>query len=82
MGDYEIYKSFGRSIGKKEWDAKINYNFAPWYKKPYYSFIIWVEHCKRYIQADYHTRGDKPFIKLVYWCILLMLLIVIIIVKT
>ena len=81
MSDYELYKSFGKSISKKEWDAKINYNFAPWYKKPYYSFIIWVEHCKRYIQADYHTKGDNPLIIPISWFIIFLLIILIIIIK-
>ena len=62
MDDFEVYKSFGQVIGKKELDCKINYYFAPFYLKPYYKFMEWIERCKRWIHADYKLKSQNPFL--------------------
>ena len=61
MGDYEVYKQFGRVIGKKELNATLALITAKWYKKPYLKFIIWKERVKRYLKADIKLTSDNPF---------------------
>ena len=58
---YWIYKQFGRVIGQKEWDATLELALASWYEKPYYKFIIWLEKCKRWINAEKRLPNDNPF---------------------
>lgn len=61
MGDYEVYKQFGRVIGQKELNAILALYTAKWYKKPYLKFIIWKERVKRYLKADIKLASDNPF---------------------
>ena len=75
MSDFEIYKSFGQVIGKKEFDYKLALVFASWYEKPYYKFIIWIERCKRYINAEHKLKSENPFIG----CLVFFMIFVIII---
>ena len=75
MGDYEIYKSFGKVIGKKEFDYKLALVFASWYEKPYYKFIILIEQCKRYINADYKLKSENPFIGCLVFFIIFVIII-------
>ena len=54
---YWIYKQFGRVVSEKEIHTKINKLFAPWYLKPYYSFIIWKEKRKRLKSAEIKLKN-------------------------
>ena len=58
---YWIYKQFGRVISEKETQANINKWLAPWYLKPYYSFIEWNEKRKRYNSAEIKLKSDNPY---------------------
>lgn len=58
---YWIYKQFGRVIGEKEIHATINKYITPWYFKPYYNFIIFIEKSKRWLKAEKRLPGDNPF---------------------
>jgi hypothetical protein len=82
---YWIYKQFGRVISEKEIHAKIDKWIAPWYLKPYYSFIEWNEKRKRYNSAEIKLKSDNPwngcFINLVtylfYFVIIIMFILLI-----
>lgn len=56
---YWIYKQFGRVVSEKEIHAKIDKLVAPWYLKPYYSFIIWKEKRKRLKSAEIKLKNKK-----------------------
>ena len=56
---YWIYKQFGRVISEKEIHAKIDKWIAPWYLKPYYSFIIWKEKRKRLKSTEIKLKNKK-----------------------
>lgn len=68
MSDYEIYKAYGRVVGQKETQLKFSLLFAPWYKKPFIKFLIWIERVKRYIKADIKLKSDNPFGCLFWFC--------------
>lgn len=58
---YFIYKKNGRLLGAKEIHAMMDKWTAPWYLKPYYSFIIWNEKRKRYNSAEIKLKSDNPW---------------------
>lgn len=58
---YWIYKECGRVVGMKEINASINKWAAPWYLRPYYSFVEWNEKRKRYNSADIKLKSDNPY---------------------
>lgn len=76
MSDYDIYKSFGRVIGQKEWNARIALVYANWYEKPLLKFIIWKERTKRYLKADIKLKSDNPFGCLFWFIIILFILFI------
>lgn len=71
-----IYKQFGRVIGQKEWDATIKLVTANWYEKPFLKFIIWKEKVKRYLSADIKLKSDNPFGCTFYFCIILIVFLI------
>jgi len=58
---YWVYKENGRVIGMKEIQASIDKWTAPWFLKPYYSFIEWNEKRKRYNSAEIKLKSDNPW---------------------
>lgn len=78
MSDYDIYKQFGRVIGECEWNATLRLIHANWYEKPYLKFIIWIEHCKRWLKADFRLAGDNPFMGCMYYLSLFLLILFVI----
>lgn len=73
---YWVYKQFGRVIGQKEWDATIKLVTANWYEKPFLKFIIWKEKVKRYLSADIKLKSDNPFGCTFYFCIILIVFLI------
>lgn len=79
---YWTYKENGRIVGMKEIHASIDKWAAPWYLRPYYSFIEWNEKRKRYNSASIKLKSDNPWNGCLYnsfiYCFELIILITIV----
>ena len=71
-----VYKQFGKVIGETEFNATRKKRECSCFTYPYWSFIVWKEQVKRYIKADYHLKDDNPFGCTFYFCIILIVFLI------